>query len=239
MKFSIITAFPNAFSYLAESIPKRAQEKGAIEIELVDLRKFTDDKWGKIDDKPYGGGAGMLLMVEPVYKAIKEIKDVRSKTQDKSTEMQSSFEVWLMSAGGQTWNQQMAETYVSEASLVQHIILIAGHYEGVDNRIVENLIDREISIGNYVLTGGELATMVIIDSITRLLPGVISKEESYINETKFFGDYKVKEHPHYTRPEIFISDEGEEWRVPKVLLSGNHGKIEEWRKAKSKRIDGT
>ena len=228
MKFSIITAFPNAFSFLNESIPKRSQEKELVNIEIVDLRKFSDSKWGKIDDKPYGGGAGMLLMVEPIYKAIKYIK---------SKNKADSIEVWLMGAGGITWNQSLAEKYSSESGNLTHKIIIAGHYEGVDYRVVEHLVDKEFSVGNYVLSGGELSAMVVMDSIIRLIPGVISKEESHKNETKFLNDYKIKEHPHYTRPESFETEEGGQWKVPDILLSGNHGEINKWRTNNSSKVN--
>lgn len=219
LKIDIITAFPNAFSFLNESIIKRAKEKNLVEINIVDLRQFADDKRKTIDDKPFGGGAGMLLQVEPLYRAIKSLKGENSK-------------VVLTSAGGSTWNQEAAKHYSEE---IKHLIIICGHYEGVDHRITEHLVDEEVSIGNYVLSGGELASMVIIDSIVRLMPGALGNELSSITETSFNSDHKVSEHPQYTRPEVFKTDEGEEWGVPKILLSGNHVEIEKWKEENSKK----
>lgn len=219
MKFSIITAFPNSFAPLKESIVKRSQDKGLVEINIVDLRNFTDDSRKTIDDKPFGGGAGMLLQVEPVYRALKSIgvypdRDERTR-------------VLLTSARGFTWSQSQAEGFKDN---FEHIVIICGHYEGVDHRVVEHLVDAEVSIGNFILSGGELASMIIVDSIVRLIPGVVGKEESVAIETEFTDEGKFIEYPHYSRPEVFKTDEGEEWGVPSVLLSGNHAEIEKWRK---------
>lgn len=191
----------------AESIIKRAQDKKLVEIYIHNLRQWAKDKHKTIDDHPYGGGTGMLLMVEPVYRALREIKN-KSK----------NLKVILVDPGGTPFTQKKAQ----ELSKLDHIILIAGHYEGVDQRIREHLIDEEISIGDYVLTGGELPVMVVVDSIVRLIPGVLEKPEATLLES--FTD-NLLEHPQYTRPEDFRG-----WKVPEILLSGDHKKIEKWRK---------
>lgn len=218
MKFTIITAFPEAFSYLNESIPKRAVEKKLVEIEILNLRDFTSDKWKSIDDKPFGGGHGMLMMVEPIYKALKSI-GVYPKRSKKT-------KIILLSAKGQRWHQSKVESYQLELG---HIVLICGHYEGIDERVAEHLIDEEISIGNYILSGGELGAMVVVDSIIRLVPGVVGAEESVKDETKFTGESVFPEYPQYTRPASFKTEEGEEWEVPEILTSGNHAEIERWK----------
>lgn len=225
MKISIITAFPNSFSFLSESIPKRAVEKGLLEIEILDLRKYGIGKWKKIDDKPYAGGAGMLMQIEPIYNTLKSL-GVYPKRDSKT-------KIILTSARGKEWNQNLATSYSSE---IEHLVIICGHYEGIDHRVAENLIDEEISIGKYILSGGELAAQVISDSIIRLLPGVVGNTESIIEETQFSSEGKVIEHPQYTRPEVFKTDEGEEWSVPEILLSGNHGEVEKWKEEKRLKI---
>lgn len=222
MKISIITAFPNSFAPLKESIVKRAGEKNLLELNILNLRDFASDERKTIDDRPFGGGAGMLLQIEPIYKALKSLNIY--PTRDEKTK------VVLMSVKGKTWNQSMA----SDHSKLGHLVIICGHYEGVDNRVVENLIDSEISIGNFILSGGELAAMVVTDSIVRLIDGVLGNNESAVTETSFFNGGKRSEHPQYTRPEVFKTEEGEEWSVPKVLLSGNHGEIEKWKEENSK-----
>lgn len=244
MRFDIITAFPDAFSYLQESIPKRAQEKGKVEINIVDLRDFGIGRWRKIDDRPFGGGAGMLLQVEPIYRALKSLgvypkgnskfEITSSKKKNEKGQMineqnisdMSRTKVYLMSARGTTWHQKHAESSVQN---LDRIVLICGHYEGVDQRVIDELIDDEISIGNFILSGGELASMIIVDSITRLIGDVVGKKESIERETSFGEDFKDVEYPHYSRPETFITDEGESWKVPDILLSGNHKNIEDWK----------
>jgi tRNA (guanine37-N1)-methyltransferase len=219
MKFDIITVFPNAFSFLNESIPKRAQDKELVEINIHDLRNYSSDKWKTIDDRPFGGGAGMVLKVEPIYKALKAIN-----AYPKGSE--SSQKILLMSARGLTWTQSLVEDYSNE---FDRIILICGHYEGVDQRVIDNFVDEEICVGSYILSGGELAAMIVVDTMTRLVEGVVGNEESIKHETSFNKDFKTIEYPHYTRPEIFKTDEGESLEVPKVLLSGNHKEIEKWK----------
>lgn len=216
MEIHIITAFPNFFSSpLNESILKRSQDKMIATFHVHDLRKWTTDNHNTIDDKPFGGGAGMVLMVEPIFKAVQEIK---GKLSGKSTR------VILTSAKGTSYTQGHAR----ELSTIDSMIIICGHYEGVDERVAEHIADLEISIGNYVLTGGEIAAMVISDSVVRLLPGVLGNEESLAKES--FDEPNYTEGPHYTRPAEFRADNGEIWKVPQVLLSGNHAEIEKYRK---------
>jgi tRNA (guanine37-N1)-methyltransferase len=223
MKFQIITIFPNIFSsYFSESILKRAQEKKVIEIKTHNLRNWTTDNHKTVDDAPYGGGAGMLMKIEPLYKALKDINK-------KSTRIKpAKRKVILLSASGKKWNQKMAQKY----SKLEEVVFVCGRYEGVDARI-KKFIDEEISIGEYVLTGGELPTMVIIDSITRLLPGVLGNKSSVIEESH--SEEGLAEYPQYTRPEIFTADQ-KKYSVPKILLSGDHKKIAEWRKKQQKNI---
>ncbi|HUV71544.1 MAG TPA: tRNA (guanosine(37)-N1)-methyltransferase TrmD [Clostridia bacterium] len=213
MKIDIITLFPEMFKGpFEESILRRAQDKGLVEINLHNLRKWTTDKRGTVDDRPYGGGTGMIMMVEPLVKAIEELKSSNTK-------------VILLSAKGRLWKQAKAFGYSKE----KHLILIAGHYEGIDERVV-NFVDEEISIGDYVLTGGEIPAMVLVDSIVRLIPGVLEKEEatrfeSFSPYTLNAKRYPLLEYPQYTRPEEFRG-----LKVPKILLSGNHAKIAAWKR---------
>ena len=219
MNFHIITIFPNIFdSYINESIIKLAQEKELINIKTYNLRDWTTDNHKTVDDTPYGGGAGMLMKIEPLYLAIKEVKSKIKSDKIKTV---------LMSAKGKTWNQQSAQSYSNDFT---DIIIICGRYEGVDQRI-SNFIDEEISIGDYVLTGGEIGALSLLDSITRLIPGVLGNDQSSISESH--TQKNILEYPQYTRPEIFKAD-GKEMKVPKVLLSGNHKKIEEWREKNKK-----
>lgn len=240
-KFDIITIFPEIFSpYFNYSILKRAQDKKIIKIKIHNLRDFTNDKHKTVDDAPYGGGAGMVLKAEPIYKSLKkltkfEVKGSRLKNINKDTK------IVLLSPKGKQFNQKMANSF----SRLSHLILICGHYEGVDER-VKKFIDQEISIGPYVLTGGELPAIVMVDAITRLIPGVI-KKESLWEETfssrkmtevkglknKYYKSEIVKEYPQYTRPSVLtIYDSFSkifQIKTPKVLLSGNHQKIKKWR----------
>jgi len=222
MKFQIISIFPEIFkSYLDESILKRAQAKKIISVKTHDLRFYTTDKHKTVDDAPYGGGAGMLMKIEPLYKAIAALLK-KSKTP------KNKRKIVLLSASGKKWNQTLATKY----SKLAEVIFICGRYEGVDARL-KNFIDEEISIGDYVLTGGELPALVMIDSITRLLPGVLGNKDSALEESH--SQLGLGEYPQYTRPEIFIA-QNKKYRVPKVLLSGNHQKINEWRKKKTKKL---
>jgi tRNA (guanine37-N1)-methyltransferase len=208
MKIDILSLFPKMFEGpFNESIIKRAQDKSLVQITIHDLRKWGLDDRRTVDDRPYGGGPGMIMRVDVLDSAIKELKTKDSK-------------VILLDATGETYNQKKARTL----SKLPHIILIAGHYEGVDHRVHERLVDEVISIGNYVLTGGEIPSMVLIDSVVRLIPGVVGKEQSIVEESHSKPGYK--EYPQYTRPENYKG-----WKVPEVLLSGNHKKIKSWRQA--------
>ena len=207
MKVDIITLFPKMFAGpFDESIVKRARDKNLVEINVHDLRKWGLGERRTVDDRPYGGGVGMVLMVEPIDKALKELKTKDSK-------------VILLTPRGKTFDQEKARNMAS----IKHVILIAGHYEGLDQRISKQLVDEEVSIGEYVLTGGELPAMVLVDSITRLIPGVLKKEEAIQIES--FSEPGKLEYPQYTHPEEYRG-----WKVPKILLSGNHKEIEKWRK---------
>lgn len=209
MKIDILTLFPKMFKGpFDESIIKRAQKKGLIEIQTHDLRKWTKDKRKTVDDRPFGGGTGMILMVEPIYKALRDLKNKNSK-------------VILMDPRGRTFNQKIAGNLAKE----KHLIFICGHYEGVDERVKKHLVDEEISIGDYVLTGGELPAMIIIDTLIRQIPGVLIKPEASSKES--FSE-NLLEYPQYTRPANFKG-----WKIPEVLLSGNHRQIAEWRKKKA------
>lgn len=212
MQFDILTIFPDIFdSYINESIIGRAQEEKHITINVHNIRDFADDKHKTVDDKPYGGGVGMVMKIEPLYKCLQSVK--RSQ----------KSRVILLSPRGKKWQQQIAQSYSNEYN---QIILICGRYEGVDERI-QNFIDEEISIGDYVLTGGEIGALVLVDSLTRLIPGVLGKDESSDEETHSIPGYI--EYPHYTRPEHFEAD-GIKYSVPEILMSGHHAQIEEWKK---------
>ncbi len=210
MKIDILTLFPKMFKGpFDESIIKRAQKKGLASIKIHNLRKWAKDKYKTVDERPFGGGAGMVLMIEPIDNALKELRKKESR-------------VILLTPQGRVFNQKMAQKLSKE----KHLIFICGRYEGVDERIRENLVDEEISIGDYVLTGGELPTMVAVDALVRLIPGVLKKPEAIKNES--FSLESPLECPQYTRPANFKG-----WKVPEVLLSGDHKKIAEWRKKKS------
>lgn len=222
MKFHLISIFPDIFtSYLNESILKRAQEKKIIKVKTHNLRHYTTDKHQTVDDTPYGGGAGMLMKIEPLYQALKEIKKSSSVSNKKKRK------IILLSASGKNWSQSLAKKY----SQLDELVFICGRYEGVDARI-RHFIDEEISIGDYVLTGGELPALVMIDSITRLLPGVLGNEASLLEESHSLAG--INEYPQYTRPEVFVAD-NKKHSVPKVLLSGNHQEIKAWRLKNSKK----
>lgn len=233
MTFHIITIFPGIFdSYFNESILKRAQKNKIVNIKIHDLRQWTDDKHRTVDDTPYGGGAGMVMKVEPIYKALQNLKEKNNVETHGHTSLRRVFpkksKIILLSAKGKRWNQQLAKKY----SKLDKLILICGRYEGVDERI-KKFVDEEISIGDYILTGGEIPAMVIADSITRLLPGVLGNAASAKDESH--STPGVLEYPQYTRPEIFTA-RGKKYRVPKILLSGDHKKIEKWRRKKQKTL---
>lgn len=210
MKFNILTLFPEMFDALQKSIIGKAVEKEIIEINLINIRDFSKNKHKKVDDTPYGGGAGMVIRPDVVYDAYKSIEHKNAK-------------VIYMTPQGKKLNQQKVE----ELSKEENLIILCGHYEGIDQRVIDEIVDEEISIGDYVLTGGEIPAMVLIDSVSRYIEGVISKEST---SEESFSD-GLLEYPQYTRPEIF-----NEKRVPEVLISGHHENIENWRKEKSLEI---
>ena len=208
MKIDILTLFPDMFKgVFSESIIKRAIDLEKVEINLINFRDYTNDLHKKVDDTPYGGGAGMIMKPDVVYESYKSVKSDYSK-------------VIYMSPQGKKLNQKKVE----ELSKEKHLIILCGHYEGIDQRVIDKIVDEEISIGDYILTGGEIPAMVLIDSVSRYIDGVLSPES--IKEESFSNN--LLEYPQYTRPEIF---EGE--RVPEVLLSGHHENIKKWRKEKS------
>lgn len=207
MKFDVLTLFPEMFQAIKQSILGRAEEKNLIQINLINIRDFSKDKHKKVDDTPYGGGAGMVMMPDVVYSAYNSVKTDNAK-------------VIYMSPQGKTLNQSKVE----ELSKQEHLIILCGHYEGIDQRVIDKIVDEEISIGDYVLTGGELPAMVLIDSVSRYVEGVLS--ESSTNEESF--SQGLLEYPQYTRPETF-----EGVKVPEILLSGHHENIKKWREEKS------
>jgi tRNA (guanine37-N1)-methyltransferase len=212
LKIQILTIFPRICeSVLRESILKRAQEKGLAELEAVDLRTWTTDKHHTTDDAPYGGGPGMVMKIEPIARALDALRGEGTR-------------VLLMSPHGRRFHQKMAESYARE----RHLLLVCGHYEGVDQRVADHLVDEEVSIGDYVLTNGALAALVLADAIVRLIPGVLGDADSALQESFSTG---LLDYPHYTRPETFRG-----WKVPEVLLSGNHAAIEDWRRQRALEI---
>lgn len=212
MRIDVITIFPGMFeAVLGESIIKRAQKKEKVSIKIHNLRDYTSDKHRTVDDKPFGGGPGMVLKIEPIYKAVKDILG------ESDAKRRGNSKVILLSPQGKRFEQRMAKSL----SKLDGLLLICGHYEGVDERVKKLLVDYEISIGDYILTCGELPAMVLIDSIVRLVPGVLGDERSRLTES---FENNLLEYPQYTRPATFCGME-----VPKVLLSGDHNKIEEWR----------
>ena len=208
MRIDILTLFPEMFSALKSSLIGKAQEKNLVEINIIDFREFSQDKHKKVDDYPFGGGAGMLLKVQPLFDAVNSIKTPNSK-------------VILLSPRGRTYNQSIVKEY----SKLNHIILVCGHYEGVDERFIELCVDEELSVGDYVLTGGEIPAMIVADSVCRYIDGVLHNAET-VSEESFSSN--LLEYPQYTRPQEFMG-----LTVPEVLLSGNHQEVEKWRKEKS------
>ncbi|WP_445488294.1 tRNA (guanosine(37)-N1)-methyltransferase TrmD [Niallia sp. 03133] len=214
MKVDVLTLFPEMFEgTFNNSILKKAKEAEKVHYNVVNFRSYSDNKHQSVDDYPYGGGAGMVLKPQPIFDAVELLKE----------QSNTSPRVILMCPQGERYTQKKAEELAQE----DHLIFICGHYEGYDERIREHLVTDEISIGDYVLTGGELGAMVIIDSVVRLLPGVLGKEASHVNDSFSTG---LLEHPHYTRPADFRG-----MKVPSTLLSGNHAHIEEWREIESLR----
>ena len=224
MRIDVLTIFPKMFdAVLGESIIKRAKERRVVEINVIDLRLFSKDKHRKVDDKPFGGGPGMVMNAEPFFEAVNYI---RKKTKDHRLKTR----IILLTPKGRKFDQALA----LKLSKYEHMALLCGHYEGIDERVAECLADDEISIGDFVLTGGELPAMVIIDSIVRLLPGALGDENSSKDESFSVGDRRacsLLEYPHYTRPADYNG-----MKVPDVLLSGDHEKIKEWRKKEAVKI---
>ena len=218
MQFDIITIFPDIFnSYLSESLLGKAQEE-LLDINIHDLREWSGEKKG-VDDEPYGGGRGMVMKVEPIYRAVNDIKRGKGK-------------VVLFTPRGEEYNQEKAKSFSQEGQL----ILICGRYEGVDERVRKHIADQSISIGDYVLMGGELPAMIVVESVSRLIPDVVG-----IDNEGFLEERQRKEgmitYPQYTRPEVFEPEEGKKWKVPEILLSGHHKRIKNWRENKGEIIN--
>lgn len=212
MQIDILTLFPQMFqSLLSASILKRAIDRKLVRINISNIRDYTHDKHHTVDDYPYGGGAGMVLKPEPIFEAVEAIKSDMSQEQEGN-----EVPTILLTPQGHLFSQQIA----LELSQYSHLILICGHYEGVDERVREHLATDEISIGDYVLSGGELAAMVVVDAVVRLVPGVLGSEASALDDSHATG---LLEHPQYTRPPVYRG-----WAVPEVLLSGNHAQVAKW-----------
>ena len=219
MKIDILTLFPEICrAPLNESMMKRAQKNGIVDLSVHNLRDWTQDKHHIVDDTPFGGGQGMVMKPEPIFAAVEEL---RRQIAEKSKIEARKSKIVLMSPAGRRFDQQMA----AQLSRESHLIIICGHYEGVDHRVIEHLVDLEISIGDYVLTNGAIAAVVLVDAIVRLLPGALGHQQSAADDS-FSGE--LLEAPQYTRPAEFRG-----WKVPEVLLSGNHAEIEKWRKERA------
>jgi tRNA (guanine37-N1)-methyltransferase len=215
MRFHIVTIFPEFFEGpLQHGVVARAQQAGRLDIRIHDLRNWTYDRHRTVDDRPFGGGEGMLLKPEPLFEAVESIVPARTDRQ----------RIVLLSAQGKLFDQRMATQF----SALDELLLICGRYEGVDERVAEHLADAEVSIGDYVMSGGELAAAVIVDAVARLLPGVLGNEESSRNESFSEGNEGLLDCPQYTRPADFRG-----WKAPEVLLGGNHAEIRQWRRAAS------
>ena len=213
MKFDVLTLFPEMFVPVKSSIIGRAEKNNLIELNLINFREFSTDKQKHVDDCPYGGGAGMVIKPEPVYDAYKSIID----------KLDYKPKLIYLTPQGKVFNQEKARELASE----EHLILLCGHYEGIDQRVLDEIVDEEISVGDYVLTGGELPAMILIDAISRNVKGVL--DEASLKDESF--NQELLEYPQYTRPEVFLGK-----RVPEILLSGHHANIEKWRREKSLEI---
>jgi tRNA (guanine37-N1)-methyltransferase len=224
MKIDIVTLFPEICrAPLSESMMRRAQDKNIVELQIHNLRDWTTDKHHVVDDAPFGGGQGMVMKPEPIFAAVEDLKSqiARNAREAAGGLSNRKSQILLMSPAGRRFDQETAK----ELSQQSHLIIICGHYEGVDYRVVEHLIDYEISIGDYVLTNGAIAAVVVVDAIVRLLPGVLGHEQSAVDDS-FAGG--LLEAPQYTRPAEFRG-----WKVPEILLSGNHAEITKWRKGQA------
>lgn len=243
MQFNIITIFPKIFdSYFRESILDRAQKKGLIKIKIHNLRDYTTDKHKTVDDRPYGGGPGMILKVEPIYRALRALKTKNQKPKSKTANQKVKTKIIMLTPAGKTFDQEMAQRLAK----YDQLILLCGRYEGFDARC-EKFIDEKISIGDYVLSGGELPAMVVVEAVARQIKGVVGHKHALDEET-FSKDKDYIEYPQYTRPYKLkvnfcseLKSKGSqkskaiELRVPKILLSGNHKRIAEWRKKQTKK----
>jgi tRNA (guanine37-N1)-methyltransferase len=227
MRIDIVTLFPEICrAPLSESMMKRAQEKRIVDLHIHNLRDWTTDKHHIVDDAPFGGGQGMVMKPEPIFAAVEALKKTSDARRSAPNARDSAIDerqskVLLMSPAGRRFDQEMAR----QLSLESHVIIVCGHYEGVDHRVIDHLVDLEISIGDYVLTNGAIAAVVLVDSIVRLLPGTLGHEQSADDDS--FSDHLL-EAAQYTRPADFRG-----WKVPEVLLSGNHAEIAKWRKEQS------
>ncbi len=214
IRFDVLTLFPDMFrAVLGDSIIKRACEKGLVELHFTDIRDYTKNKHRKVDDYPYSGGGGMLMTPQPIYDAYMSIAEGLDY---------KPYTIY-MSPQGKIFDQQTA----IDLSKLQHIILLCGHYEGIDQRVLDMIVDSEISIGDFVLTGGEIPAMAVIDAVSRMIPGVLANENSYSDESHFSG---LLEYPQYTRPEEFMGE-----KIPEVLISGHHANINRWKREESLR----
>ncbi len=212
MRFDIISVFPELFQGVLDcGIVRRARSSGLVDIRVVNLRDFTTDKHRSVDDRPYGGGEGMVFMPGPLFGAVEYCR----------RDAKPGSQVVLLTPQGDRWSQRLAEEFAS----LPHVILICGRYEGIDQRVVDALVDREVSIGDFVLTGGEIPAMTVLDSVVRLLPGALGNQESAANESFSTG---MLDYPQYTRPAVFRG-----MSVPEILLSGDHARIEKWRRDKA------
>jgi tRNA (guanine37-N1)-methyltransferase len=231
MRIDIVTLFPDICrAPLSESILKRAQEKRIVALHIHNLRDWTTDKHHIVDDAPFGGGQGMVMKPEPIFAAVEDLKRQMPNAQRSTSNAQSNIKlqrpkIILMSPAGRRFDQEMARQLSQES----HLIVLCGHYEGVDHRVIENLVDLEISIGDYVLTNGAIAAVVLVDAIVRLLPGALGHERSAVDDS-FSCESSTLEAPQYTRPAEFRG-----WKVPDVLLSGNHAEIAKWRREQANR----
>lgn len=227
LQVDIITIFPEMVEpYLAGAMLGRGQKAGALNLQTHHLRQWTEDRHQSVDDRPFGGGPGMVMKIEPIHKALQALK-VRKADGSKTAAGKKTCVV-MTSAKGKTFSQADARRLCE----YERLVFICGRYEGIDERVTEHLIDEELSIGNYVLTGGELAALVMTDAIARLRPGVLGKEASLDTESHTVEG--LLEYPQYTRPEVYKVKRGVEWSVPEILLSGDHKKIEAWRRGQMK-----